>query len=545
MSSLADFREQYPQYNDMSDSQLANALYNKFYSDMPRAQFDARLGIQPQSQPSATPQPTSAPSAQAASGTPNAQNKWLSSLLATAGNEIYNTAADGAQRIADVFNPNSAQNVARMEAEKKAPFLDISNEVGDVRDVGRAALDAVGLVPSSLLSPARSAFGSAYDAVSPSFTTQQKQQLAASGVTLPSGQQVFDTAMAALRPGSAGPAGLITKPLEVAPADVKAAATNVYNDPAVRSTAVQPFQIGKVISDATNAPEFAQFNAQDEPGIFRVIDEMRQTATGRLPSGQIAPRPTINQLDTWSKRLGKFAKETQMTPAGPQPTPQAGAAMQIKVPIDDLVASVAPGWQDADANYSAFKTAQTFDKKSMQAQNKADGGTGDYYGRMRTAATQLLANPRGTVGWSPENIQRLRTIQKGTATQNTLSWFGNLLSSKLKHGVGSLIGGGIGLAHGGAEGGAIGAGLGAMADAGLGKSVLALRNAIAARRAKVLSQSLLAQSPYARSLPPVPASSPDPLLSIIPAQTLAAAVRARMALGVPGYVPAYAGNQQQ
>ena len=40
---LAEFRQQYPQYNDLSDDQLADAIYKKFYSDMPREQFDNKV----------------------------------------------------------------------------------------------------------------------------------------------------------------------------------------------------------------------------------------------------------------------------------------------------------------------------------------------------------------------------------------------------------------------------------------------------------------------------------------------------------------------
>jgi len=42
--TLADFRAQYPQYDDMSDADLASALHRKYYSDVPRAEFDAKLG---------------------------------------------------------------------------------------------------------------------------------------------------------------------------------------------------------------------------------------------------------------------------------------------------------------------------------------------------------------------------------------------------------------------------------------------------------------------------------------------------------------------
>ena len=40
---LAEFRQQYPQYSDLSDDQLADAIYKKFYSDMPREQFNKKV----------------------------------------------------------------------------------------------------------------------------------------------------------------------------------------------------------------------------------------------------------------------------------------------------------------------------------------------------------------------------------------------------------------------------------------------------------------------------------------------------------------------
>ena len=47
MASLAEIRSQFPQYEDMSDGQLADALYSKFYSDMDREEFDHKIGLRP------------------------------------------------------------------------------------------------------------------------------------------------------------------------------------------------------------------------------------------------------------------------------------------------------------------------------------------------------------------------------------------------------------------------------------------------------------------------------------------------------------------
>lgn len=48
--SIADVRQKYPQYNDLSDTQLADALHGKFYSDMPRDSFNQRIGLAPQAE---------------------------------------------------------------------------------------------------------------------------------------------------------------------------------------------------------------------------------------------------------------------------------------------------------------------------------------------------------------------------------------------------------------------------------------------------------------------------------------------------------------
>lgn len=53
MATIADIRAKYPQYNDMSDDQLADAMHRKFYSDMPREAFNAKIGLQ--TQPPAKP----------------------------------------------------------------------------------------------------------------------------------------------------------------------------------------------------------------------------------------------------------------------------------------------------------------------------------------------------------------------------------------------------------------------------------------------------------------------------------------------------------
>lgn len=56
MASLAEIRQQYPQYADLSDEQLAQGLHRKYYADLPYEEFASKIGLQaapavPQAEP--------------------------------------------------------------------------------------------------------------------------------------------------------------------------------------------------------------------------------------------------------------------------------------------------------------------------------------------------------------------------------------------------------------------------------------------------------------------------------------------------------------
>lgn len=42
--NIEQFRQQYPEYNDLNDSELVDTFYKKFYSDIPREEFNAKIG---------------------------------------------------------------------------------------------------------------------------------------------------------------------------------------------------------------------------------------------------------------------------------------------------------------------------------------------------------------------------------------------------------------------------------------------------------------------------------------------------------------------
>lgn len=57
MATIAEVRAKFPQYADMPDAALADALHKKFYADIPRAEFDAKIGLAPAAAPAAAVAP--------------------------------------------------------------------------------------------------------------------------------------------------------------------------------------------------------------------------------------------------------------------------------------------------------------------------------------------------------------------------------------------------------------------------------------------------------------------------------------------------------
>ena len=45
MANIADIRKQYPQYDDLSDEQIAKGFHSKFYSDIPYDEFSVKIGL--------------------------------------------------------------------------------------------------------------------------------------------------------------------------------------------------------------------------------------------------------------------------------------------------------------------------------------------------------------------------------------------------------------------------------------------------------------------------------------------------------------------
>lgn len=488
----------------------------------------------PQPPPSAAPQPAPATPFSPVS---DAANWYL--------NGVANSASAGARQVGNAMTP-TPEYAASIQRDMNASPFDITGGLQRFGITSRAignAISGAGQIASSWASPLVSKAGQALDAVMPSFTHEDRQKLAASGVRPYSGEEIINTALMGLRPGNATPAGLVTKPPSISAADVKTAATNVYNNAAVKGTAIPRQAVNNAMGQA--AGDLRTFRPSGGTDAFSILDEIRNAnnpVRGKNGQFQKTTPITADNLDEWSGTLGHIAGETQLNAQGlPQPTPRAAAATILKNKVDDLLATHAPGWAEADANYAAAKTAQGLDRRSIIAEIKAGGG-GDYASKLAQQAKTILLDPRVTSKYSPENIAKLKSIsQGGGVTQQTLNWAGTKLGSRISHGAGALIGGLLGASHGGAEGAVVGGTLGSIGDALLAKGLLGARNNMANKQVQSLVNSVLQGSPYGRAMAPLPVSPPNPLLGSIPVWQFPQAIGA---MGMRPLMPSYANGQQ-
>lgn len=81
--TIAQVREKYPQYSDMSDAQLADALHAKFYSDMDRGEFNKKIGLS--TEQARAPEPV--------------EEGWLQNAALKGGKFVSSLAAEGAGMI--------------------------------------------------------------------------------------------------------------------------------------------------------------------------------------------------------------------------------------------------------------------------------------------------------------------------------------------------------------------------------------------------------------------------------------------------------------
>jgi hypothetical protein len=168
MKNLTDFRSQNPQYNDMPDLALADALHSKFYSDIPKGEFFSKIGVSSAAIPGAEksitlpPQPASLQDKlMGAIETPAILAGQLGSMVATPVARMYGEAYGG------YGTPQGQQKGEEIAQAVGRQFYQPRTETGPeiVQQISKVL---------SALPPTLGAAGSTLNAMAPAAISQAK-----------------------------------------------------------------------------------------------------------------------------------------------------------------------------------------------------------------------------------------------------------------------------------------------------------------------------------------------------------------------------------
>lgn len=466
MPTIADIRKQYPQYDDLSDTDLASALHKKFYSDMDFADFSRRIGL---SEKPAKPATQSKLGGLVDSFTQGVSFGFGDELTAAESailgrtpeggyfnynkpfGERYNTALEaerGQQKQFREENPVAA--TAAEIAGGVATGAGLAGKGATL--VGRAAGKGLGTrVGAGVVEGA--GYGALYGAGS-----AEDDRVSGAGIGALTGGVVGGGIPAV---GSA-----LRVPFEAARrrASVAAAPTNE----ALRSAAKQAYQVAddaglqfsqrgylslkQGISDdlATGG-----YNARLNPKISAVLDELK---------GLEGTAPTLQRLEQ-VRRVALNASNS----AEPSERMLAGRIIEN---IDEFVDKISPqdivsgtnrtkavmALKEARETWKRLRKSELLDEAFEKAQNQASG----FENGLRTQFRSILNNKKLRSKFNKEELTAMVKVVRGGPAENALKLLGKFGFGT--DGASNMLGGTIGVGLGGVVGGPVGS----MAAAGIG-----------------------------------------------------------------------------
>lgn len=416
------------------------------------------------------------------------------------------------------------------------------------KDVGKAILAVPGFIASPVTGAARSLIGHPLAAATHGIGSIINPEVAAKD----NPQEMYehakggvDTAMMAIAPRGASPVGPRQLPSSVpAATELKKAAVDVYQDPAIKSIPIPPKEVSGLAGGIENDLVQQGFRptAGNAPGTFAEIKklyppeaapasqfEILQAEMNGLPPPVKTPAITsVSVDDIRAARRALNMTEKQRDPFN-QPTPDAVAARRAIEKIDGFLDGIAPELRQANANYRAAKQAQGIDYRVMKAEHRA-AKTGSGSNIENTMRQEVDKIPNR--GLSPQQIALRDQIVEGTTGRNALRKVGKL---GVQDGLSLLLHAGAGTASGGAT----------VPLAVAGTMARKIGEMLTRGQINNLSKSIRSNAPLAKALAASPryAQIPKGAKAVAAALLSQGAPRATPLIG--GMVPSYADQDRR
>lgn len=146
MMTLQDFRQQYPMYDDMSDADLSASLHQKFYSDIPLADFQQKIGAVPAPAAAAAPA-TASPAAESliGSGAPVQKTPLLQSIREGLGDSSTGVAKGLTANFSDELFAGGMtpieMGISAYKGQDTSPLLAYSRALSKMREQDKQAAE--------------------------------------------------------------------------------------------------------------------------------------------------------------------------------------------------------------------------------------------------------------------------------------------------------------------------------------------------------------------------------------------------------------------
>ena len=479
MATLADIRAQYPQYQDMSDDALADALHSKFYSDVPREQFNQKLGLKAPEQPVAEGDypALAARIGQAGAAIPQGQmgpitaDQTDAQRLAEAKHQgqIYgqsrpagetgyrsfqNSLLLGGPQLLEAALPSYLGGQDSLPTSEAHEFIkSADNARASVNPKSALGGSIAGAVPQVLIpgtgAPTVAAriaragllgggLGLTEGAISSRGDSGETAEGAAKGLALGLGGGAAAEGIASAAGKVAG--AFNKRPVAPTADDLTRLSSEAYKRAEDAGVMFSPQATSKLRDDIQSAFADRAFHPALQPNAGVVFNELDRVA------GQPA---TLSGLDTTRKMAGgAFIPGNDSNNA---------LLNIVKGKIDNLVQSPATGdvlggdaagaaasLKEARDFYSRMKKSDLVDEALGRAERRA-GSTGSG-GNVDNASRQnirgILDSPKKSRGFTPDELAQMETVVRGTPVQNALRMAGKLSP----HGNGLMLAGGLGAA---------------------------------------------------------------------------------------------------
>lgn len=453
MPTIAEIRSKYPQYSDMSDAALADALYSKFYSDMPRDAFNAKVGF--------------------SAGQPGLDQKTFDERFTGEPAQQPPTALAKAVEPFTSY-PETYDKMNRESRDLMSEGVD-QLQKGGVYDAlmggGKAALGGLGFVTSPINAALRTIAGKPVE----------------ENIGIPKEYTEFATSLALPMPKRIPlPAGKVASKAAPTSEELKAAYLAAKESPEVAAVSIKPEAMGRAADELAVKLNTEWLDPNLAPKTHYIMQKLQSPPEGATV--------TMQNVDSARRLLGKMAGRGDEEAAAAQiAKKELDKWIEGVKPVDTLAGDPAAAqaiMTEGRANYARGKLGDALDTKIAKAESQADATHSgmNLQNQLRQKVNQFLQNDESR-GLTASERAALESFVKGTATENTLRFVGKWLGG----------GGGLGSQITAATSGSVFGPAGIAAPV-VGYGIMKLANRLTANHANRLSEAIRANSPLGKQL---------------------------------------------